>query len=235
MNCYKCKHANLHGSNFCEKCGSDLKAPPPPQVVPVRPYGGYNPPPASYSPPSHRNPAPRPTPAPRPSPAGSGYSPPTPAQPEPALPPVSAPPKPSAAKTPPKRRRNPMISQPVEQQSAERPATPRREPLPFGRLTGAAGIDFPLRYDVNLIGRASPGEGIVPQVDLSQADTSGTVSRKHARIGKDDSSVFLEDLGSSNGTRHNGQPLRAGMQTPLNDGDQIIFGDVVFSFHLISS
>jgi pSer/pThr/pTyr-binding forkhead associated (FHA) protein len=66
-------------------------------------------------------------------------------------------------------------------------------------------------------------------------DTSGTVSRKHARIGKDDSSVFLEDLGSSNGTRLNGQPLREGMQAPLDDGDQIVFGDVVFNFRKVST
>jgi len=77
-------------------------------------------------------------------------------------------------------------------------------------------------------------EGITPQVDLSAADTSGTVSRKHARIGKDDTSIFIEDLGSSNGTRHNGQPLRVGMQSPLSDGDQIVFGDIVLTFHLIS-
>ncbi|MFA5504997.1 MAG: FHA domain-containing protein [Vulcanimicrobiota bacterium] len=99
-------------------------------------------------------------------------------------------------------------------------------------MSGQKGHQFPLRYDLNLVGRAS--EGIEPQVDLSAADTSGTVSRRHARIGKDDSSIFVEDLGSSNGTRHNGQPLREGMQTPLADGDQLIFGDLVFTFHLMA-
>ena len=246
MNCYKCNHPNLHGSNFCEKCGADLKAPPPPKVVPVRPYGGYKSPPSSgYSPPSsgysapRRAPAPRPTPAPKPAPAGSGYSPPSP----PVQPPPSpaAPPQPSRSTPPPRkekqRTRSPFVSAEAQAPAPTQPTapTPKREPLPFGRLTGPNGIEFALRYDRNLVGRASPGEGINPQVDLTAADTSGTVSRKHARIGKDDASIFLEDLGSSNGTRHNGQSLRSGMQAPLSDGDQIIFGDIIFTFHLISS
>lgn len=109
----------------------------------------------------------------------------------------------------------------------------RREPLPFGHLTGANGQQFPLRYDRNLVGRASPQDGIEPQVDLTAADLTGTVSRRHARIGKDDSSIFIEDLGSSNGTRHNGQTLREGMQAPLSNGDQVVFGDLVFTFSLI--
>ena len=105
--------------------------------------------------------------------------------------------------------------------------------MPFGRLVSSQGQEFPLRYDDNLIGRASPGEGIVPAVDLSAADTTGSVSRRHAKIGKDDSSIYVEDLGSSNGSRHNGQPLRAGMQSPLGDGDELIFGSLQFRFHTI--
>lgn len=90
-----------------------------------------------------------------------------------------------------------------------------------------------MRYDDNLIGRASPSEGINPAVDLSAADTSGSVSRRHARIGKDDSSIYVEDLGSSNGSRLNGQPLRSGLQSPLNDGDELIFGSLQFRFQKI--
>jgi pSer/pThr/pTyr-binding forkhead associated (FHA) protein len=105
--------------------------------------------------------------------------------------------------------------------------------LPFGRLVLSNGQEFPLRYDDNLIGRASPGEGINPAVDLAAADTAGLVSRRHARIGKDDTSVYVEDLGSSNGSRHNGQPLRAGMQSPLSDGDELIFGSLQFRFQKI--
>lgn len=96
------------------------------------------------------------------------------------------------------------------------------------------GREYPLRYDENLVGRASPGEGINPEVDLSAVDTTGSVSRRHAKIGKDDSSIYVEDIGSSNGSRHNGQALRVGMQTPLQEGDELIFGEMSFRFHLIS-
>lgn len=230
MNCYKCKHPNLHGSNFCEKCGADLKSPPP-KVVPVRPYhSNYGSGPADYNPPSYRSPAPIPTPAPRPTPSGAGYSPP-PSAPAPSAPPTPTPP-PARTEKPRERRREPIVSaQPSTPPAA--PA-PKREPLPFARLSAATGQEFLLRYDSNLVGRASPGEGIIPQVDLSTIDHNGTVSRRHARVGKDDSAFFVEDLGSSNGTRHNGQVLRAGMQAPLSSGDQLIFGDITFTFHLIS-
>ena len=137
-----------------------------------------------------------------------------------------------AAPPPPPRPAPPQ--RPVTPPPAPAPEPPRRrEPLPFGRLVLSNGQEFPLRYDDNLIGRASPGEGINPAVDLSAADTSGSVSRRHARIGKDDSSIYVEDLGSSNGSRHNGQPLRVGMQTPLNDGDEVIFGSLQFRYQKI--
>lgn len=105
--------------------------------------------------------------------------------------------------------------------------------MPFGRLLASSGQEFLLRYDDNLIGRSSPGEGIVPAADLSAIDLSGSVSRRHARIGKDDSSIYVEDLGSSNGSRLNGQPLRSGMQAPLSDGDELVFGSLQFHFHKI--
>lgn len=228
MNCYKCKHPNLHGSNFCEKCGADLKAPPPPKVVPVRPYySGYGSGPADYNPSPYRGTAPKPTPAPRPTPSGANYSPPPPAPP---VTPPSPPPQPVEKVR--ERRRDPIVSAPQEPVSMAPSA--RREPLPFARLSASTGQEFLLRYDSNLVGRASLGEGIEPQVDLSMVDVNGTVSRRHARVGKDDSAFFVEDLGSSNGTRLNGQVLRAGMQAPLSSGDQLIFGDIIFTFHLIS-
>lgn len=235
MNCYKCKHPNLHGSNFCEKCGADLKAPPP-RVSPVTPYREYPYPRESSTLSSPMGyPAPRPTPAPKPVPvnrqtAASSRAPVAPVPPATPIPPPTPAPRPER-----QRRRSPVISDQQPRSTApvsEPPRPVRREPPAFAHLTGPQGRKFPLCYDQNLIGRASLADGINPQVDLTAADQNGTVSRQHARIGKDDSSLFIEDLGSSNGTRHNGQPLREGMQTPLSDGDQIVFGDLVFTFSL---
>jgi hypothetical protein len=50
------------------------------------------------------------------------------------------------------------------------------------------------------------------------------VSRLHARIVKEYSSIFIEDLNSSNGTWVNDKRIRAGDKVPLNHLDTIQFG-----------
>jgi pSer/pThr/pTyr-binding forkhead associated (FHA) protein len=54
----------------------------------------------------------------------------------------------------------------------------------------------------------------------------GDVSRKHCRIVLDGDSLRLEDLGSSNGTYHNG--VRVEKDADLQAGDSIQVGPVVF-------
>jgi hypothetical protein len=54
------------------------------------------------------------------------------------------------------------------------------------------------------------------------------VSRKHARIFLQDGVLYLEDLGSSNGTLLNGERIRE--PTELQAGDALTTGPVVFSF-----
>jgi hypothetical protein len=53
-------------------------------------------------------------------------------------------------------------------------------------------------------------------------------SSRHARLTPQGDAVVLEDLGSTNGTYLNGEPL-SGPQ-PLHDGDRIRIGDSEFSF-----
>lgn len=65
-----------------------------------------------------------------------------------------------------------------------------------------------------------------PESDLV-LDDSG-ISRNHARITGGAGGAIIEDLGSSNGTLLNGQPL-AGPQ-PLRDGDEIQLGEVILAF-----
>src|SRR5512145_2894292 len=48
-----------------------------------------------------------------------------------------------------------------------------------------------------------------------------TVSRKHARIFFEMGDYFLEDLGSTHGTEHNGRKLGKGEKCLLRDGDRI--------------
>jgi FHA domain len=51
------------------------------------------------------------------------------------------------------------------------------------------------------------------------------VSRRHARLCVEHDTVLLDDLGSTNGTAVNGQPLRGTVQ--LHEGDLVSFGGTV--------
>jgi len=53
------------------------------------------------------------------------------------------------------------------------------------------------------------------------------VSRKHARIFSEGDAYFVEDMGSSNGTKVNGNVIR---KHQLADGDSVSLGPVVFAF-----
>jgi hypothetical protein len=75
------------------------------------------------------------------------------------------------------------------------------------------------------IGRAADGQFILPDVDLSnfQAFAQG-VSRLHSALKINNQRVYITDLGSSNGTRVNGQKIVANVDFPLNHGDVIALG-----------
>jgi pSer/pThr/pTyr-binding forkhead associated (FHA) protein len=53
----------------------------------------------------------------------------------------------------------------------------------------------------------------------------GEISRKHCRLIKDGDSIRVEDLGSSNGTYHNGERVQ---EATLGPGDTLQIGSVVF-------
>ncbi len=68
------------------------------------------------------------------------------------------------------------------------------------------------------------GRGTAADVPLQDSYSSS----RHARLISQGDAVVLEDLGSTNGTYLNGDPL-TGPQ-PLHDGDRIRIGDSEFSF-----
>lgn len=75
------------------------------------------------------------------------------------------------------------------------------------------------------LGRVSGNQPILPDIDLTafQAYEWG-VSRLHATIVIDPDRVFVNDLGSANGTRVNGKKLAAHATQELADGDMISLG-----------
>ncbi len=70
---------------------------------------------------------------------------------------------------------------------------------------GSEGQSFTLKEGANLVGCASPGEGIHPEVDLGPLDPANNVSRRHAIISVQGDRVFLADYpGSGNRGSRNG-------------------------------
>lgn len=108
---------------------------------------------------------------------------------------------------------------------AELVMPPQAAPPSLGVLEVAIGDD---RHEVALekprllIGRADPGSGPAPDVDLS-ADPA--VSRRHAELRIRNGVLHLVDLGSTNGTKLNGKALAAGEERPLAAGDVIAIGE----------
>ncbi|MBK7860912.1 MAG: FHA domain-containing protein [Archangiaceae bacterium] len=81
-----------------------------------------------------------------------------------------------------------------------------------------AGREFVFEQESVLIGRTS-------DCDVVLYDPG--VSRKHARIFSESAGYYVEDMGSSNGTKVNGAIIK---KRQLADGDAISLGPVVFNF-----
>jgi hypothetical protein len=85
----------------------------------------------------------------------------------------------------------------------------------------AAGHESGLAYDLSH--GATLGRGDV-EIQLDDPFASS----QHARITRQGRALVIEDLGSTNGTYLNDEPLNG--PQPLHDGDRIRIGDSEFSF-----
>ncbi|MEA4909843.1 MAG: FHA domain-containing protein [Chloroflexi bacterium] len=75
------------------------------------------------------------------------------------------------------------------------------------------------------LGRVGERQPILPDIDLSPYDAYVQgVSRLHALLKISDQVVIVTDLGSSNGTRVNGQKILPHIDYPLNHGDVVALG-----------
>ncbi|MGI8468900.1 MAG: FHA domain-containing protein [Pyrinomonadaceae bacterium] len=98
----------------------------------------------------------------------------------------------------------------------------------------AVGTEFQLSADESYIGRWDADNGVFPDVDLDTHDPEAKVSRRHARIVRENGKYAIEDLGSTNGTFVNrGRRLLPGTRQVLNDGDEIIVGKTFLRFHQV--
>jgi hypothetical protein len=85
----------------------------------------------------------------------------------------------------------------------------------------ASGHDAGIAYDLSH--GATLGRGDV-EIQLDDPFASS----RHARITRQGRAVVIEDLGSTNGTFLNGEPLNG--PQPLHAGDRIRIGDCEFSY-----
>jgi pSer/pThr/pTyr-binding forkhead associated (FHA) protein len=83
------------------------------------------------------------------------------------------------------------------------------------QLVEQSGREHPVRPGVNAVGR----EGDIMLVD-------GKISRRHAQITSDNGNLSVEDLGSTNGTKVNGNKVNPGDKVTLNGGDTVSFGGI---------
>ncbi|MFZ5917686.1 MAG: FHA domain-containing protein [Chloroflexota bacterium] len=80
-----------------------------------------------------------------------------------------------------------------------------------------------------LIGRQDAASDTFPDVDLTPyGAVEKGVSRRHARLLFDGSELRLEDIGSVNGTFLNGHRLVPYQSMPLENGDVVQLGMLVF-------
>lgn len=75
------------------------------------------------------------------------------------------------------------------------------------------------------LGRISQGQSILPDIDLSPYDAySQGVSRLHATLKIREGYLYIEDLGSSNGTRVNNVKITAHNDHLVHHGDVVALG-----------
>lgn len=91
-------------------------------------------------------------------------------------------------------------------------------------LVDSTGKEHPVRPGQNTIGR----EG-----DILLSDARA--SRRHAQVTSGPDGIYLEDLGSTNGTKLNGQALAAGERRNLSGGDKLSIGGIELTFALPGS
>jgi pSer/pThr/pTyr-binding forkhead associated (FHA) protein len=88
--------------------------------------------------------------------------------------------------------------------------------------------------DNMLVGRQVEDDATVYGIDLSPfGGYQSGVSRKHAVITREEGGLYIEDLGSTNGTRINGFQLTVKRKYRLRDGDEIEFARLRTQFKFI--
>ncbi len=217
--CQNCGEPLAPGARFCPNCGAPVTPPAPPAPPQPRPCpncGNMVAPGARFC----ENCGQRMDAAPA---AGVAPVAPPPMTPPPVAPPPpmtmpAAPPPPANVGT------GPILATPSSQTSG---GPPRLE------IAGTNAVITLPDKDELLVGREDPlsEPPIFPDVDLTPyGGEEGGVSRRHARIFRQNGQYFLEDLHSTNYTKLDGMKLAPRSPQPLQSGARVDFGKVSLFF-----
>lgn len=120
----------------------------------------------------------------------------------------------------------------VSEPAAAEPAPP--PPLRPRFVHEASGREFVVPDDATeaMIGRIDRATGLAPEVDFSDVDLQRSLSRRHARLTRNQRLFHVvAEPGAGNGTVVNDQRLVPGQPVALRDGDRVRFGMVDTVFH----
>ena len=115
------------------------------------------------------------------------------------------------------------------EETTESPGVDVTSPLSLKLTIPDSGreVEVPLTEEVK-IGRLDPASASFPNVDLTTDDALDKgVSRYHAKITRRGREVFIEDLGSMNGTFVNRKKLIPYLPEALRNGDQLQLGKLM--------
>ncbi|HID65060.1 MAG TPA: FHA domain-containing protein [Anaerolineae bacterium] len=89
---------------------------------------------------------------------------------------------------------------------------------------------FPPKPEI-ILGRSDPDGCATVDIDLSQeGKVAKRVSRRHARVIEEGGLHFVEDLGSTHGTKLNGSFLEVRELVPLHPGDHLCLGSCILYY-----
>ena len=86
-----------------------------------------------------------------------------------------------------------------------------------------------------MLGRGPGGGDDGFKLDFAGLRGGATVSKRHAWLRHDSTGVFIEDVGSGNGTFINGERLPQGIERGLHSGDQLRLGAVLLNFTIYNN
>ena len=217
MKCPFCSQDNLVGAQFCDNCGASLKQSNQPQ---------------SYAAAARLEPAPPPTPIfparrqAAPAPAAPAYA----AAPAPAAPAYAAVPAPAAPAYA-------AVPAPAAPAYAAAPAPAAPVPIRgYASFTDSnSGQVFQLHSDKVLLGRGPGQANDGFKLDFEGLRGGATVSKRHAVLRRDSTGIFIEDVGSGNGTFINDERLPQGIERGLSSGDRLRLGAVLLNFTIYNN